>query len=325
MRFRNKYLLCLVFASTLLSCRKGEKPIGPVDRGNVITAQVDMNSDYRNQVWFSLGSNSVISVNLKTAWDISCESEAAGYRIRLNTAKSMSARRTSETDFANVTDTTGYSLYKVYDVPSGNPDSTAIGDWRSHSYVYIIDRGFSNTGAALGMKKLKILGSNAASYMLAYADISGANSHTITVIKDAQANQTFVSFDINASLSIEPPRDSYDLLFSQYTHIYTDPFMPYLVSGVLINPSQVRVAAVHDINFKDIKVSDTLSHPFSTMSNAIGYDWKTYSLQTSVYTTDASKCYIIRDVKGYLYKLHFIDFYSSSGIKGAPKLEFKKL
>lgn len=325
MRSLNKYLFLLALAGLIISCRKGEKPIEPADRGNVITAQVDMSSDYRNQVWFSLGSNSVISTNLKTAWDIACESDVAGYHIRLNTAKSMSARRTSETDLANVTDTTDYSLYKVYDMPSGNPDSTAIGDWRSHSYVYVVDRGFSNTGASLGMKKLKILGSNAASYTLAYSDISGANSYTITVIRDAQANQTYVSFNSNASLSIEPPRDSYDLLFSQYTHIYTNPFMPYLVSGVLINPSQVRVAQVSDVSFKDIKASDTLSHPFSAMSNAIGYDWKTYSLQTSVYTVDASKCYIIRDVKGYLYKLHFIDFYSSTGIKGAPKFEFKKL
>lgn len=321
----NKYLLCLALPGLLLSCRKGEKPIEPADRGNVITAQVDMSSDYRDQIWFSLSGNSVISTNLKTAWDISCESDAAGYHIRLNTAKSMSARRTSETDFASVMDTIGYSLYKAYDMPGGSPDSTAIGDWRNHGYVYVIDRGFSNTGATLGMKKMKILASDAASYTIAYADVSGANSHTITVIKDAPVNQTYVSFDSNASLSIEPPKDSYDLLFSQYTHIYTNPFMPYLVSGVLINPWQVRVAAVHDISFKDIKASDTLSHPFSTMSNAIGYDWKTYSLQTSVYTTDASKCYIIRDVKGYLYKLHFIDFYSSTGIKGAPKFEFKKL
>ncbi len=129
----------------------------------------------------------------------------------------------------------------------------------------------------------------------------------------------------NLLLSLK--KTAYDLCFTQYSHVYYDPppLHFYQVTGALSNSYNTRVLKITDKPFNNIVIGDTLNKTFSTHKNAIGYEWKTFDLNTNVYTVDASICYIIQDSKGFYYKLHFIDFYNSSGIKGYPKFEFIKL
>jgi hypothetical protein len=321
----NKILCFLGIVVLTISCRKEELPVKPLDRGEVIIAQVDMGSDYKTQIYYSLSGNSVVSTHIKTEWDLAFESATNGYHIKLNAAKWMGCYRTTQTDFNAVYDTTGYANNVTFDMPTGNMDSTAIGDWRSHSFVYIIDRGYTPAGTKIGYKKVQFISADANSYTFKYASLNGSNLQTITVTRQPSKNFTCFSMNTNAvAPSIEPDRENYDLLFAQYTHIYPD-HTPYLVVGILTNPYKVKAARIADIEFANIRLSDTLLHPLSSPLNTIGFDWKSYSFSTSTYTVDPSICYIIKAVDGFCYKLHFIGFYSSGGLKGAPKFEYRKL
>jgi HmuY protein len=327
MYLKNKIaLVCL--GSVLLfsaSCRKSEIAIEPLERGDVITASVDMNSDYKQQLFYSLSENAIVSSNLKTIWDIGFECGSTGFHIKTNTSKAMSVYNTTQTIFTAVNDTNGLSENRNYDSPTGNLDSTAFGNWQTNKPVYIVDRGYNETGAQLGYKKVQILSVTANEYTIKIADVNGSNEVTVIVPKNTSKNFVSFSFNSNSVVNVEPDKENYDLLFTQYTHIYNDPFSIYLVAGVLINSNKVKVAQVFDTPFTDITVNDTITHPFKNYQNTIGFNWKTYSFVSSSYTVDINKCYIIKDVKGFYYKLHFIDFYYSSGLKGVPKFEFKKL
>ena len=324
MHSANKNIVFILFILFLVSCKKEELPIQPLDRGGVITAQVEMGSDYREQIYYSLSFNTIISSNLKVDWDLAFESSATGSHIKLNSAKWMGSYKTSQTDFNAVSDTSGYANHVVYDSPTGNLDSTAIGSWQSDGKVYVLFRGYTPSGSKIGFKKIQFISSDATSYTFKYASMNGSNLQTITLPKQSAKNFTYFSISTNALAIIEPDKENYDLLFSQYTHIYAD-HTPYLVVGMLTNPHKMKSARITDVSFENIQLSDTLTHPLSPLINNIGFDWKTFNLTTSNYTVDPTICFIIKGVDGFFYKLHFIGFYNTSGLKGSPKFEFKKL
>lgn len=313
---------CLLF----FACERKETPVPAYDRGNAITAVAEMGPDYKYQVWFRLDDHQVVALNLKTAWDLAFECSSTGAHVLLNTSKSMRAYKTSFTDLSDVHDTAGLGIHGSCDDPGGNPDSTAIGDWQSSNTVYIINRGYNELAQQQGYYKLKIISVGAAEFTIAYADLySSAGVVTATVLKDPDRTYAAYSLGTHAQVAAAPARTDYDLCFTQYTHIFYDPFQYYLVTGVLINPYNTQVAGITGKAFSAITLADTAGHTFSAAQNAIGYDWKTYTISTNEYTVDVNKCYIIRDSRGFYYKLHFIDFYNDSGVKGYPKFEYRKL
>jgi hypothetical protein len=321
MRILILILTCVIF----FSCEKKELPAPAYDRGDVLTAQVNMTSNYKNQIWFSLSENKIISTNFKTDWDIAFESSVTGNHIILNSALGMRVYKTTYSQLSQVTDTTGLGVNETVDSPTGNLDSTAIGNWELNNTVYIVNRGYSETGQVLGFYKFKIMAVSATNFVCEYGDVFGSQTYQATIIKDAQYNFNAYSFSSHQPIFIEPLKSNYDLCFTHFTHVFTNPLQFYQVTGVLSNTFGTRVARVVDRPFTEISINDTLGRLFSDYKNSIGYDWKTFDLNTNVYTVNASQCYIINDSKGFYYKLHFIDFYNSSGIKGYPTFEFKKL
>ncbi len=318
-------VLIVVFAAVLCSCEKKELPAPAFDRGDLITNQVDMGSTYKNQIWFSLGENRIISTNVRTDWDLAFEASAGGNHIMLNGSKGMKVFKTLYTDLSQVTDTAGLEVNSKIDAPSGRLDSTAFEGWENPNTVYLIDRGYSEAGLHQGCYKLKITTVNAGNYTFEYGDVFGTQVTQGTVNKHPDYNFVMFSFTTRHEVYIEPKKTDYDLCFTVYTHFFTNPFQYYQVNGVLQNHYKTRVANIRNKPFMDIVIGDTLGRSFSTDRNAIGYEWKTFSLNTNLFTIDPAHCYIVQDNKGYFYKLHFIDFYTTAGIKGAPKFEFKKL
>jgi hypothetical protein len=320
-----RYLAIVVLAVLFCSCEKKELPAPAFDRGDLITSQVNMGSTYKDQLWFSLGENRIISSNAKTDWDLAFEASATGNHIMLNGSKGMRVYKTTHTDLAQVSDTTGLEVNSIIDSPSGKLDSTGFGDWGTPNTVYVINRGYSETGAHQGYYKMKITSANASNFAFEYGDVFGTQIMQGTVNKHADYNFVMYSFTTGHEAYIEPKKTDYDLCFTVYTHFFTNPFQYYQVNGVLHNHYNTRVINIRDKPFMDIVIGDTLGRQFSSDRNAIGYEWKTFSLNTNLFTIDPTHCYIIQDNKGYFYKLHFIDFYTTAGIKGAPKFEFKKL
>lgn len=324
MNFSKHPFTLFAFVFLLNSCKKEELPVPAHDPGNVITATVNMEANYKWQIYYDLKTNSVVGQNLKTAWDLGFEATPTGYRIILNTSKAMFARNTGNTNFTDITDTLGFSASKKWDEPSGNLDSTAIGDWRATKNVYVIDRGYDETGVHQGFRKIQFITVDANKYIVRFSQLNGTEDITLQINKDSTYNFQFLSFATNNVLIIEPPKTTWDLVFTQYTHIFIDPTpTPYLVTGCLLNRFSTSAKMDSLVTFASIDLQVAQNFILSSNINVIGYNWKTYT--NGVFKTHPQMNYIIKDSEGFYYKLHFIDFYNGSGIKGNPKWEFQQL
>ncbi len=304
----------------LTSCMKEELPVPARPRGDGRMMQVCMGPGYLEQLWIDVGTGTVVSSNPKTAWHLSFEGGAQGWRVRLNGSLLMTAMDLGDVDITAPHDTAGMFLARHIDAPSGHPDSTAIGDWRNTGHVHLIDLGYNELGQQLGYRKLKVLGVDAGAYTVQFAALDGSGLQQRVVPKDAAGGPTAFHFTTGV-VPVFPPANSWDIVVTQYTHQFYDPFMPYIVTGVLLQQQRTRVARVPDADLAAVTLNDTLLHPFSTKVDAIGYDWKYYSFETSSYTVDDRIVYIVQDGDGYFHKLRFLDFYSAQGQVGCPQFE----
>jgi hypothetical protein len=315
-------ILLFSLAALFVACEKNEIPV-PKHTTSANVQQVSMGSDYANQLFFSLDQQAIISQNDRAIWDLGFESGANGWHIVLNGAKLMAAGKTTETALANVHNSD--DIFWDWDRPSGNYDSTAIGDWRNGQQVYIIDRGVSTSGAPLGMVKVIFHASDADSYDIEWADLQTATSVFQTIQKNDNCNFTFFSFDNGGQpVTIEPAKTAWDLCFTTYTHVF-EAHTPYLVNGVTANRSGVELAEYNAKPFAEIVYSDCLSTTFSDFINVIGYSWKTYDFDLSIYTVNSNRTFLVKTHENRYFKLRFLDFYDENGAKGAPSFELQEL
>lgn len=318
--------LLTIFLSSaimLFSCVKDELPMPKHDPGDVITNTVNMGSNYKWQVYFNLKNNTIVGENLKTSWDLGFETSSDGYQIILNSSKAMYAAKTNQTDFALVTDTTGFNTNKKFDSPTGNMTKTAIGDWRlTPNQVYLIDRGYNELGSHQGFRKIVFQSVDDYSYTVKFSQLNGSGETTLQIPKDNNYNFTFLSFTASLTVLVEPPKTDWDIVFTQYLEELST---PYLVAGCLLNRYKTIAKADSITPFNSITYDFAQIQVLSSNINTIGYDWKEYNFTTSSYLVFPDKNYIIQDQNGFYYKLHFIDFYNNAGIKGNPTFEFQKL
>lgn len=317
-----KYLIIVIFAISLFSCDKGELPIKPVDRGGVSTSSVGMTSNYKYQIFYSLEKDSIISMNHKNDWDLGFATGANDWQVFLNSANYMGVWPTGEVDMVNVTDTAGADWH--YDNVRGKIDSTAIGDWQAQNQVYVIDLGFTPGGSHRGLAKMKILSVSASDYEIEIADLDGQNQSSIIVSKDPSVSRACVSIPSRNQVNIYPDKISWDLLFSQYTHIYHDG-VTYMVTGVLLNPFETEAGRNDVLDFSSITLANEGDFNLTSDQDIIGFDWKTFDFGTSSFIIHHEQNYFIHANSGRKYKLHFIDFYNDQGEKGYPVFEFQEL
>jgi len=341
--FKPQAVFLIAVAGLFSSCLKEEEPVTPPNlQGNLKTAQIPLGKDYDKQFFFDLGSNQIVSSNLKSAWDLGFECGLNGSHIILNTSKLMFAWNSGDTAFSSVTSDSG-AVWK-WDVASGNLDSTAVGEWgsvadgnvASFRTVYLINRGKDALANPYGVKKIIFEGLTDNTYSFRYANPDGTDAHSFQIKKDEDYSFVYFSFDDGGKkVSIAPEKNSWDLEFTQYTHIFSetpdnipqpDTIIPYLVTGVLQNRAGTGAAEDFNTPFADITLEEAIDLPFNeTAIDVIGYDWKYFNFTEVSYTVLPKKIYIVRDNEGFLYKLRFIDFYNDLGEKGYPKFEFQRL
>jgi len=320
----------------LTSCFKEDTMVLPHKPGNALTAQIDMTENYKYQIYFNLSTDSAIYSQVKTIWDLGFDCADSTWQIILNSAKFMKLARTGKTNLSDHFDTTGTKW--LFDPSSGNPDSNSVGKWLDiaadpdtyTNAVYVIDRGMDENGNKLGAKKVQFYKWDNQHYYIRYSDLDGSNLDSCIITKDPTKNYTGFSFSKNGyQIEIEPERNAWDLLFSQYsTTLYTDQGgipTPYLVLGVILNPNAVMAALLTGVDFNKVDFEYVKNLPLSTRKDMIGYEWKKYSFTSGTYEVQTQNIYIIKDTHGYLYKLRFISFYNNNGDKGYPRFEFVRL
>jgi hypothetical protein len=325
-------LVWLLFVLT--SCFKEDTAVTPHQPGTAETDTIAMTQDYKYQVYFNLDSGASVKSVDKTSSDFGFECSDGGWHVILNTADFMKAADLGQVPFGEAHDTIG--LKWKFDKSDGDLDSTAIGQWftvvdddtLSNGHVYAIDRGLDEAGNSLGLYQLVIDRLRNGTYYFRYGALDGSFTNADSVSKDPRVNFLFYSLTFQKVAANEPPKTDYDLLFTQYTTLlFTDlgePY-PYLVTGVLSNRYKVEVASdtIHDFESIDFQVASQLS--YSKNLDAIGYDWKHYNFETGSYTVDYQKVFVVKTTNDLYYKMRFTGFYSSSGEKGYPVLEFQKL
>lgn len=305
------------------SCFKEDAAIVLPPPGQAEINQVSMGSGYERQQYFDMGTSDTLG-SYYDSWDLCFQAAPEGWNIWINGGNLALAANMGTQDFDAVTDTTG-AQWK-WDESSWHIDSTAIGDWRNDRMVYIIDRGYAFV-AAERFKKVIFQSLTDEYYEIEFANLDGSDVHVNLIPKNSTFTYSYFSFSDGGNiLSIEPEKDRWDILFTRYRYIFyeEEPPLPYLVTGVLINPEiEVAVDSVH--SFQEIDYNLALSFNYSSRRDVIGYNWKYYDFDNAAYVVRDDINYIIRDMEGIYWKMHFIDFYNEFGEKGFPQFEFQRL
>lgn len=329
---KNIWILTLIFVAILLqSCFKEDEKLPPYVPGDVETMITNMGETYYEQIFVDLNTYSEKSSNSINIWDLAFECKDGAWHVLLNSSLTMYIGNTNDTNFAAVNSDAGLDM--IFDVSSGNLDSTAIGEWYyleadqliSKKSTYVVNRGIDSDFQELGFAKIQ-LDFQDGNYVLRHANLDGTNEQKVVLAKNPDYNYIFYSFD-NGQLAIEPPKNQWSLKFTRYsTILFTDvgDAYPYNVVGVLLNPHQVMVSKNTD-DFTSISLQDTARYEYSSQADRIGYDWKIYNFDDGLYTVVPDVNFVIRNYDGFYYKMRFVAFYDEFGHKGAITYEVKRL
>jgi hypothetical protein len=290
--------------------------------------QVDMGETYEYQFFINLEEQKIVHISKIDSWDLAFQSGSDQHAIFLNGGKGMAAFNTNKTKFedVNFSDTLLAKSQWSYDSSTGLADSSAIGDWKTKNTVYLVK--LNETGSKV--RKLQITYEDAFQYTISVGDISSTIPVSIIIPKNKNCNFTYFSFALLTTVNeVEPSKDAWDLQITRYNFTFYEesPALRYVVNGVLLNPT--RTAAYKD-SLSDYNTINTMfaeSVPLSTERDVIGYDWKyiDFSAANPTYTIVKKYNYIVKNQNDHYFKLHFLDFYSATGVKGSPKFEFYQL
>ncbi len=320
----------------LVSCFEEDDPVPPYQSpAGVNSNMANMGPTYATQWFYDLGTDSFVKVSHRESWDLALECGDNEFHIYTNLAKRMSVANSGSTDFNAVSSDAGFT-YR-FDRSEGFIDSTAVGHWGtatgnnavSHNWVYVVDRGITTVGANIGKKKMQVLSLTNGTYQIRFANLNGTDEHILSLNKNPNKNFVYLSFNgAGSEVDVEPDKYDWDILFTQYTAKVeqqgTGVIEDYSVNGVLINPYNVEVA--HDFvkPFVDINYADLSTYTYSTLWDAIGYDWKWYDFDNMIYVIEPGRTYIIHSTEGDYYKLRFTSFVNALGEKGYPQFEVAK-
>ncbi len=339
----NYVSIAIILTVTLLlsSCFKKDKPVTLPPRGESQMAQIPLGSSYTNQVYFQFKTGNTFTSEYRK-WDLAFESSENGYHIWLNGGNmELAAFLSSSIVIEDITSVTG-ATWK-WDAPSWNQDSTAIGKWidfrtvsDSASGIYAIDRGRTDISSADKIWKIQFISVDEHSYTFRYGRIGkGAQLYTKRIAKDPTRNYVLFSFDDEGKVVEQSPEKSdWDMLFTRYRYIFYDNLPPgyfppflYPVEGVLINPENTAVARDSAKSFTEIDYAYAKGLNYKTSRDMIGFEWKSINLSAPLlhYNVKSYLTYILRDQRGYYWKLRFLDFYNEQGEKGYPKFEYQQL
>lgn len=310
-----------------MSCEKQERSIElPIITGTA-SLQINMGELYENQFFLSIETPKIVHSSNIDSWDLALQANTSDKAIYLNGGKSIAALNTQKTNIAQVTMADTVLNRWKYDASNMLPDSTAIGKWYldtklSKEEVYILRLNNST------YKKIKIISATDSNYHLQIANIADTTFTDQYITKDPTRNLVYYSFTTAAQVyNIEPPKDTWDILITRYGTTFYDqsPPLHYVVTGALLNGTNTQAAKDTTHDFYAIDAAFCNAVTFSNIADIIGYNWKTFDFNTNTYIVNKKYNYLIKTQNNHIYKLRFLDYYSSTGVKGSPKFEFGRI
>lgn len=321
----------------LVSCFEEDEAVPPYVPPEDVETVFISNSIYTHQVYFDFSSGNIVAENENPVWDLAFDCQDTAYHIWVNSANLLGAAYSGSTDMSMDFSGKGDYIWKS-DKSDGNPDSTAVGEWVSFEDGEAV---YTNEVILLGQydgisynifKKVQFIHVDTLTYRFLVADPEQSTADTIELFKDELFNKTYFSIDNNEQIFPEPPKDDWDMLFTQYfTILFTDEGdpAPYYVRGVWINPMNVESALDTITPFLDIDATNAMDQEYSSAQDAIGHDWKSVEVDQATnsaeYKVRPGYSYIVRDTDGHMYKFRFKSYFNLSGEKGYPSYEYTPL
>jgi hypothetical protein len=311
--------LAILILFSASSCLK-EIPVPPKQPGEAITVKLGLGTTYQNQVFYDLENESIVAIKDKDAWDIAFFGNDTSDLLLLNSAKIMGAvhfPQASLTDQLNVPNT----AWK-YEPPEGDYSQSPLHDWENKTGIFVINAGMNHLGQPQGIYRIKPERTGTG-VRIEWMKNGENILREIHIPKQPNFNHYGFSFATNELVETQPEKHLWDLKFSVYTHLF-EGHEPYSVVGVLLNPNR-SYAQRTTLDFNDVTLELAQTTPLEYALNIIGYDWKTYSFEQSLFITHSELTYLIQSRNNLLFKLRFIDFYNEVGVKGYPTFEFTEL
>jgi len=324
-----KALVLICVTMLLFACEKKEEPVSPAT-SQALTA--GMGDSYETMLYFDVNTGLFVSQMPHIGYDLQFSSAPNDRTIYLNSSNFMFVRNFGSVPFESVSDTTLAQDWR-YDFPTGNKNRTAIGSWynadgSSKNEVFVVDRGYNAQGIRIGFVKMMVLSADDNTFRIRVSSLDNSNDTTAIVQKNVDTRLTQFYFKTMAAEEIEPNKNDWHFQFTQYTDydITTEgDTIPYLVRGVLTNEENTEIARLDGVDFESINKEDAQVLSFSNARNAIGFNWKSFSLQTGVYEVLPDIVFIVKEVSGNYYKLQFVDYYNDAGEKGYAKFKIEGL
>ena len=285
---------------------------------------VSLNSSCSHQSFYNFDDGEIANVD-NTNWDLAFSSGGYGSAIRINSQAGVELYVYPNGD---INDWNSVDITNISNWPSIiNSDTTwSIGAFNATSDpTNSLDLGWGVystithhiTGDSLHIvklsngdyKKLQMIKLSSGNYEFKYANIDGTNEVVTSVSKSNYTSKNFGYYSItnNNELDREPTSSSWHILFTKYvTEIY--PGMNYGVTGVLTNKN-IEVAKAENVDLNNVSHS---GYSFSSQINTIGYDWKSYNMNSFSYDITDSLCFFVKDDQGSIWKLQLTGFEGNS-------------
>jgi HmuY protein len=295
--------------------------------------QVKMGSTYENCYFINLSKASIVKQSKIGEWDLRFDANANGKTVLMNSGnRSIRIIKTNSNNMKaglvipSITETWGY------DAPNNLLDSAYLRNWlnsngTSKNEVYIIRQGEATSD--MKYYKIQLISVDDNKYVMQYDTVDGIKAKTIEIPKSLTKNFSYFSFANNGQVTDwEPNKTDWDICFMPYHQPFYNitPFLYYPVVGCLSNNYITLCGSDSNksANFNTFSLADINQYPLNNNANTIGYNWKKPDINFN-YETNANFLYLIKTQQGFLYKLHFLDFYYQGLEKGAPKFEFERL
>jgi hypothetical protein len=290
----------------------------------LVNDTVIMSPGYANEVYYSM-ANGKGMIAPRDSWDIAFRTSLRSSSILINDGAGVtlwSYRKTDTTGWNSV-DTTGLSAWTpMYNDPddwengafsrhAGSFPDYGWGKYNEVTHDLLGDSIFIIRLRDASFRKIWIVRKRSVLdiYVFKYANLDGSNEQQFSLNLNPFIDRDFYGFSIETNIGVdfEPPKADWDILFTKYMSVQPDG-TPYPVTGVLSNDG-VKSKAFHHTSPDYIQ---WWVNPWDSLRSSIGYDWKSFDMNTFTYKVEDSLVYFVRSLQGDVYKLIFTKFEGSA-------------
>ena len=306
---------------------KEESPYQLPSHGDATHQTMRMGSDYGTQFYYDLKNGKIIHSSKVDSWHLSFENTLDGQSIFMNGGSGMALVKTEKTEFDKVTIHDCQGEQWLQDDPNGEYAKSGFGLWNasdaSRNTIYIVRLEPTNEE----LRTIKLKSVSTSTYEIEVGNIGSGETTLHKIQKDP--TRVYSYFDLRtlqACGNVEPVKESWDFVMTRYGFTFYDqtPALPYIVTGVLTNPSTTvykdSLNAFYEIGADFISKSTLIED-----RDAIGFDWKYYDFDLGIYHIRQYYNFIIKTQHDEYFKLRFLNFYDDNGLKGTPSFEFKQI